>query len=195
MKLYEINKSIEDLIESITSYEGEDAQEDPTTQIEKLQLQYNEKVENICKYIRNLEGDEASIDSEVTRLTALKKSTARKIESLQEYLRYSMQQSWVTDLELWIFKIKLSPSYAMKVEDMSMIPDNLIKSSITLDNQSIAEYDKIIKSLRWLNIEATPERKVMLAEVKKWYQELDPAEREKLWDKVFLQTNYNLKIK
>ena len=194
MQLYKINEEIEKLMDSLESYEWDEAQ-DPVWQLEALQMQYNDKVLNICQYVRNLETDIDAIDAEIARLTALKKNKTNKVASLEEYLRFSMQQSWVNELDLGIFKVKLSPSYAMKVEDLGLIPLDFIKSSFTLDSNMTKDFEKVVSSLSSLWIDTNVERKVMLTEVKKWYQELDPAQREKLQDKVFLQTNYNLKIK
>src|SRR4030042_5817606 len=85
MKLYEIQKSIEDILESVDEETGEI----PENLCEKLALYEGDKlvkVENTVHFMKNLESDIEAIKNEETRLNNLRKSRERRLEWIKKYL-------------------------------------------------------------------------------------------------------------
>ena len=91
MTLYEINKIIENVLENCIDPEtGEIADEELMVQYDSLQLQRDEKAENICCFIKNLKADAAAIKEEAKKLTARAKAAENKAEHLEQYLGFCL---------------------------------------------------------------------------------------------------------
>lgn len=84
MTLYEINQAIMDCIDAET---GEVID---TEALENLQMLYEDKIEGIALWIKNLTAEAKAIAEEVKNLQARKKAAENKVESLKGYLHYAL---------------------------------------------------------------------------------------------------------
>lgn len=80
MKLYEINKAIESLVDEET---GEILDFD---KFSELQIARDEKIENMALWVKNLEAEAAAIKAEKDNLSEREKACKNKAESLKNYL-------------------------------------------------------------------------------------------------------------
>lgn len=81
MNLYEINEKILDCVDQET---GEIID---LEQLDKLQVEREEKIENIGCWIKNLLSDAEQLKTEADKLTARKKAAENKAESLKHFLQ------------------------------------------------------------------------------------------------------------
>lgn len=91
MTLYEIDRAIEDtLLLAIDPETGEVKDEALLDQFEQLQMDRDQKIENIGCFIKNLEADAAAIKAEAKNLAARAKAAENKAEHLREYLQFCL---------------------------------------------------------------------------------------------------------
>ncbi len=94
MKLYEVAASLEQL-EFVDKETGEVNLE----MLEQLKMTFNEKSENIIKFIKNLNADIISLKTEEKALQERRKAKENKVEYLKEYLKTTMLQVGSNKLE------------------------------------------------------------------------------------------------
>lgn len=85
MNLYEINAAIREVIDMETG-EILDAE-----RLNALGIAWNEKVENIILYIKNLDAETAAIVEEIGKLTERRRLKERKADSLRQYLQLALE--------------------------------------------------------------------------------------------------------
>ena len=133
--LYDIN---EEILKCVDMETGEIIDEE---KLSSLQLEFNEKVEGIACWIKNLLSDAQAIKEEVANLSARKKSYENKAESLKKYLSSALDgQKFKTS------KVSISyrKSESVDVQSINSIPEEYLKfTAPTADKTAIK---KAIKS-------------------------------------------------
>lgn len=89
MNLYEINSAIEDAINNLLTSVDEETGEVNTEALQNLsdlQVQKDEKLDNIGAYIKNLLAEADMIKAEEANLKARREAKEKKAEHLKEYL-------------------------------------------------------------------------------------------------------------
>lgn len=140
MQLYEIDKRYMEVLEqgfSIDEDTGEilfDAEN-----MDKLDAEFNEKVDNIACYIKDLNGLSESIASEIKALQERKKQNDAKAERLKGYIASSMQLRNLNKLESSRNKLSFRKSISVMVEDESKIDEDLftVKVEKKLDKNKV----------------------------------------------------------
>ena len=90
MTIYEIDQAIIDALENAVDPETGEISEDVAAALEALDMQRNEKLENIACYIKDLEAEAKAIRDEEKALAARRKTTERKTERLKDYLAWAL---------------------------------------------------------------------------------------------------------
>lgn len=91
MKLYEIDREIEAALEGAIDPEtGEIIASDLFEVYEALQIQRDEKIENIGLFIKDLKAEAAAIREEEKALAARRRAAENKAESLEGYLQFNL---------------------------------------------------------------------------------------------------------
>ena len=85
MTLYEINEQIQKAIE--LGFDPETGEILDESALEQLQLDRDEKIENICLFIKDLKAEAAALDAEKKNLDARSTVAKRKSDSLSRYLQ------------------------------------------------------------------------------------------------------------
>ncbi len=88
LKLYEIDAAIDAAIEA-----GTDPETGEITNLEELtalQMQREEKLENIALYIKNLSAIATALKNEIDVLNERRKRTEKKVDRLREMLSYAL---------------------------------------------------------------------------------------------------------
>ena len=80
MNLYELNQSFNNLIEVLENTEDENIKELIKKSMDQLTLETNEKIENIIKYIKNLEAEAEALEKESKRLNDRKVKTVKSFK-------------------------------------------------------------------------------------------------------------------
>lgn len=114
-----------------------------------IQGEFEIKADNIVMLRRNIEGDILAIDSEIDRLTELKRIKNNSIDQLGEYLRKNMEAAEIKSIKRPLFTITLAiGSERVVVDKEDDIPDDftVVKTSISPDKKAIASRLKEIRT-------------------------------------------------
>jgi hypothetical protein len=117
--IYEIDRAITDCINIETG-------EVDAERLTELQMERDAKIENVAKWVLDMDGDAVKIDNEIKRLTAMKERIAKKQDSLKGYLRYALAD---TEFKGDTVRVKFRKSRAVGeiTEDaMKNIPEEFI---------------------------------------------------------------------
>lgn len=116
--LYEINEEILNCVDMETG-EIIDAEK-----LSQLQIAFDDKVEGIALWIKNLLSDAAAIKAEKEKLSDRQRVCENKAKSLKEYLsRFLGGQKFKTPRAA----ISYRPSKAVEVQDISKLPEEYLK--------------------------------------------------------------------
>ena len=131
MNLYEINQEI---LECIDQETGEIID---TERLESLTIAFDEKVENIGLYIKNLNAEAKAIKEEKDSLAARQKTAESKANSLKNYLSNVLQGQRFNSPKL---AISYRRSESVEINDLDNIPTEYIKPRI-LKESDISKTD------------------------------------------------------
>lgn len=90
MKLYEINKAIEEVYEGLIDPETGELSDEAAARLEDLEMARYEKVENIACLIKNIDSDVKAIREEEVALAKRRKACENHSEGLKKYLMYCL---------------------------------------------------------------------------------------------------------
>ena len=123
--------------------------------LDSLQMQFNDKVDNVIRYRRSLELTQDAIESEIDRLTALKKYYATRSENLKNYVAYSMDKAGQDKIETSVVKLSFRKSDSLVVDNESLVPSEyiIIKQVTQVDKNAIKKDIKDGKEVQGVHIE------------------------------------------
>lgn len=143
MKLYELVGEIAKLADQIET-EDEAQREKLFEHLELLNLEAEDKIANIVRWIRNLDAEAMGIEAEAERLAARAKARRNKIESLRDYLAWFLQSIQVRKLNVGIATVTLgTPKTRIEVDTEEVhkwppdIYDAVVRESITVDRNAL----------------------------------------------------------
>ena len=117
MTLFELNKAIEDFDLIVDEETGEVLNID---ELDALNLAKDEKIENVCLWIKNLEAEADAIKTEEKNLEARRKSKENKVKSLKGYVSYALGGK---KFETPRVAVSYRKSESVKIDDDYVIPD------------------------------------------------------------------------
>lgn len=88
MTLYEIDKSIEQLVNAVDPETGELLVDNDA--LDALMMERDGKIENIACFIKNLTADAKALKDEEAALAERRKAAEKKAERLKDYLTYAL---------------------------------------------------------------------------------------------------------
>ena len=140
--LYEIDRSIEDILDRMFSEVDEETgevSEDVLEELEQMQIARVEKLGNIGAYIKNLESDVAAIKAERDNLKKRMDAKQRKAERLRDYVSTSLLANGETKMETARVKFSFRSSERVEIRDEEKIPKQYLKETISYspDKESI----------------------------------------------------------
>lgn len=117
--------------------------------LESANLQLRDKVDATVRVIRMFEGSADAIDSEIKRLTELKKNRLANAERVEKWIAYAMQANNIEKIDTDLFKIGFRKSKAVVVEDEKMLDSKFIsvkvveKPDLTAIKKAIDEGEEV----------------------------------------------------
>ena len=99
---------------------------------------YEEKVENYIKVIKNNEADIEARKNEIKRLTELNKADERKNERMKEVLKESMDLTGHERVDTKLFKVSFRKSEAVEVDDL-LLPESYKVATYKPDKKRLKE--------------------------------------------------------
>lgn len=102
------------------------------------QTDYEEKVENYIKVMKNLEADIEARKAEIKRLTELNKADEKKKDHLKETLSTSMQLTGHERVDTPLFKVSFRKSQAVEVDEL-VLPESYKVATWKPDKKRLKE--------------------------------------------------------
>jgi hypothetical protein len=102
------------------------------------QTDYEEKVENYIKVMKNLEADVEARKNEIKRLTELNKADEKKKEHLKETLSTSMALTGHERVDTTLFKVSFRKSQAVEVDEL-VLPESYKVATWKPDKKRLKE--------------------------------------------------------
>ena len=99
---------------------------------------YENKVENYIKVIKNTEADVEARKNEIKRLTELNRADKRKIERMEENLKESMVVTGHEQVDTTLFKVSFRKSEAVEVDDL-LLPEAYKVATYKPDKKRLKE--------------------------------------------------------
>jgi len=116
--------------------------------MDEIQGEFEVKADNIVMLRRNIESDVAAIDTEIERLTELKRIKSNSVAQISDYLRRNMEAANLKSIKRPLFTITLAlGKEKVIVDNEDAVPDELtaVKTSIAPDKNAIAAKLKEIR--------------------------------------------------
>lgn len=120
-KLYDLVREIEDFDFEIDEETGEILN---ANDLDNLELEKNEKIEQLCLWIKNLKSDAAAYKAEKDSFAKKQKAAENKAESIKNYIAYILAgENFKTD------RVTVSYRRSEQVEcpDMSLVDDDYLR--------------------------------------------------------------------
>lgn len=86
----------------------------------------DDKIENICKVMKNLEAKAAAYKAEIDRMNARKKTLENGVERLKESIKNYMVLSNSKKIEAGLFTVSLGKSKSVSIWDETGIPEEFL---------------------------------------------------------------------
>lgn len=94
----------------------------------EVEGRFEEKAKRVAAYIRNLETDIDGMKAEEDRLAGRRRSMARKVDGLKDYLKLQMHQLSLKKLDTGLFTIAVQANPpSVRIVDESVIPKEFWK--------------------------------------------------------------------
>ena len=144
MNLYELNQNFNNLVLVLENTEDENLKELIKNSMEQLALETNEKIENIIKYIKNLEATATALETEVKRLNDRKVKTLKKVDHLKNYLKDFTNTLDSKKYNTGIFNISIRKNAASVIVDNEfLVPDEFCKTEVIRKVDKVALKEKL----------------------------------------------------
>jgi chaperonin cofactor prefoldin len=136
--LYELS----DAITALSEMEEDQAVIDT---LEGLEMEFNDKAQNIVLYERDINGKIEAIDSELKRLQTRNRTLKNRIDSMKEYLRDNMERTGISKIECPLFTIScVKGRDKAEVLDETLLPDDCVRVKTSIE----ADKTEILKKLQ-----------------------------------------------
>ena len=137
MTLYEINNELARLMEDAVDEETGEINEDAIKALEEMQMAWDEKVENIGCFIKNLKADADAIKAEKMALAKRQQTAENKAERLQQYLTDMLGGQTSSSPRV---AISYRKSTQVKCDDIFKVPDEWLRyKDPELDKKAVKE--------------------------------------------------------
>lgn len=140
MKLYEIAERYKNLEELLGNPDIEESM--IVEALNKVDGEFEEKAENIGKFIKVLDANSKAIDEEIKRLTKLKKSNENQKNWLKNYLYNAMKLLDKLKLKTKFFNFWIQKNpISLKITDETKLPDTYKETEVitTINKEALKE--------------------------------------------------------
>lgn len=128
MNLYNMNRSLEEMFYNAVDIEtGEIKDEELLAAFDQLQMERDEKIENIACWIKDLKAESEAIGNEINKLRNRKATADRKLDAMRAYLSDFLNgQKFKTGK----VSIRWMRTKSVNVTDLSQIPEEFTKITV-----------------------------------------------------------------
>lgn len=139
-KLYQITGEVLEAIELYNNVETDEELLSVEARLNGLQIRFEEKALAIAKHIINESGDLEAIETEIERLSALKKSREGAVKRLKDYVLSNMLATNTPEIDGGTMKLKVRKNPpSVNVLDETQVPDTYkrTKTVVEIDKKEI----------------------------------------------------------
>lgn len=134
MKLYELSESYQKVLELIEA--GEELEDT----LESIVDAFEDKVENIAKVMKSVEGEADIIREEEKRLAERRRALEAQASRLKTYVEDNMKSSGIDKVKGRFFSLSLQKNPpSVEIINESLIPTDYIKTVTSVDKKLILE--------------------------------------------------------
>lgn len=133
--LFEINKAIMDAWNACIDPETGEINEDLYAEMDALQVEFNDKVENLACWAKNLASDAAALKAEAKAMQERAAAAEKKAESLKRYIAAALHG---TKFETPRCAIGWRKSTVVAIEDGTDLPDEYMRIKTTAEPDKTA---------------------------------------------------------
>lgn len=141
-KLYQLSLALQNIQDELIETGG-DLTPDLEKHLDEINLAFNEKVENIGRWVRNLDGQMDMLDTEIVRLQTRKRGVKTLEKRLKDYVLVCMQQAGKVKMEYGLFNITVAKNPpSCEVVDEKNIPAKfltVIPEHCTVDKKAVLD--------------------------------------------------------
>lgn len=95
--------------------------------LESIQEPLEQKIENICRFLKNIEGDIAAYKNEKLRLEKKQKYLQNKYDGLKRWLKDSLELNKIDKVEAGMFKVRLQKNPdSVEIFDETRVPEQYV---------------------------------------------------------------------
>lgn len=125
--LYDLSKSVEQVIMEVIDAEGE-LSELLENRLEEVSLDFKSKSSNIGKWVLNIDANAEAIDTEIARLMKRAQVQQNLKKRLKDYLKFCMENAGLRKLDLGTFTISIAKNPpSVEVENEAALPGKFIR--------------------------------------------------------------------
>lgn len=138
MKLYELTRQKQDLLNAIADMDHEDLELSDAVgdTLDALNEAIEAKAEDVASFIFSLQADSAALKQEEQRLAERRRLNDAKIERMKTYLHDMLDDAQIDKVKGTLFTIGFRKSQAVNVLDLDTLPEALKRT------KTIVEADK-----------------------------------------------------
>ena len=142
MKLYEIDRAIDDFF--MNNIDPETGEMTNLDELEGLQMEREQKLENIGIAVKNIRADIEALKAERENISKRIDQAQRQANSIEAYLAYALQGDKLSTSKV---KVTYRKSDSVVIDDLDRVPERFIKVETTYTPMK-AELKKAIKEGR-----------------------------------------------
>lgn len=142
MKLYEIDRAIDDFF--MNNIDPETGEMTNLDELEGLQMEREQKLENIGIAVKNIRADIEALKAERENISKRIDQAQRQANSIEAYLAYALQGDKLNTSKV---KVTYRKSDSVVIDDLDRVPERFIKVETTYTPMK-AELKKAIKEGR-----------------------------------------------
>ena len=134
MTLFEINEQIQKAIE--LGFDPDTGEILDMTALEQLQIARDEKIENICLYIKDLMAEEVALKTEEVKLAGRRMHDEKKVASLKRYLQEMLAgQKWKSSKAA----VSYRKTQAVVIDDINALKPEFLRVKTEPDKTAIKD--------------------------------------------------------
>lgn len=127
MKLYEIAREYEQILEELYDEEG-NVNKDALVKLESTEVAIEKKAIALASFIKNMDAERAAIESAKKEMADRERRFKKRIEDLEGYLLSNMQRCGIDKISCAYFEIKLKKCpVSVDIEDESKLPPEYMR--------------------------------------------------------------------
>lgn len=130
MKLYEITKEYEEILNDLYDDQGE-INPQALIKLEQNEMEMEKKAIAIASFIQNMNAEKEAIENAKSAMADREKRYKKRIDDLKGYLQMNMEKRGINHIKCPLFEIKLKKCpVSVCIEDEDALPENYKRTKV-----------------------------------------------------------------